>query len=136
MRRAGKQDPDVLKAVKDETHMAVVPDFFLGEPAVPCACPQNPFRLNERLRIQKGVFLVPGSIELPFEENLTAMTGHDSGNVRKLIIPLVDRRKALPQLFEMNISQTSLFPGLDGYARSLRVYDPEYELKPWSEANV
>ena len=37
------------------------------------ACPQNPFRLNERLTIQKGVFMCPGNVTVPFEENLGSL---------------------------------------------------------------
>ncbi len=134
MNRSGKKNAELLQKLYEEEDMENIPRFFWGDPAVPCACPQNPFRLNERLQIQKGVFLIPGSVEIPFEENLCQMPGHDdSGNIFKLIIPFASRREALRQLFEMNISRTSLFPGLDGYARSLGVYTPDFEAKLWSE---
>lgn len=127
MKNAGKDKADMLKEFYEETHMAIVPDFFFKAPSVPSVCPQNPFRLAERLRIQKGVFVIPGSIELPFEENVRAMPGYNvAENFVKLIIPHGVRREALRRLFDMNISRTSLFPGLDGFSQALGVYDPDY----------
>jgi hypothetical protein len=32
----------------------------------------NPFRMNERLTIQQGVFLIQGNIKIPFLQNLKA----------------------------------------------------------------
>jgi hypothetical protein len=120
MKQARKKGADRLKKPPDETYGKAFAECFLRDRPVQCVCAQNPFRLNERLRVQSGVFLVPGSIEAPFEDNLSAMDGHDdSTNVFKLIIPKRLRRSALCRLFEMNISCTSLFPGLDGYARTL-----------------
>jgi hypothetical protein len=129
---AGRQNAALLKALYTEKDMENVPEFFFGTPPCPCASPQNPFRLNERLGIQKGVFLIPGSVDFTFEENLCAMHGHqDIQNIVRLVVPHSDRREALRELFDMNISRTNLFPGLDGYARSLGVYHPDYE-PPWS----
>ena len=133
MSAVGKKNAPLLKELYVEEHMELIPPFFLDDPVVPCACPQNPFQLNERLRIQKGVFLSPGSIEIPFEDNLKAMRKHDDGaNILRVVIPHRLRREALRELFEMNISRTSLFPGLDGYARSLGVYHPDFETPSWS----
>jgi hypothetical protein len=49
----------------------------------------------------------------------------------QIVIPVSMRREALQQLHNMNISRTSLFPGLDGYARSLGVYHPAFDPKQW-----
>ena len=64
----------------------------------------------------------------PFMKNLEGLPGHsDKDHVVQLIIPLDQRREALRALFQMNINRTSLFPGLDGYARSLGIYHPVLE---------
>jgi hypothetical protein len=82
--------------------------------------------------MQKGIFLIPGDIEKTFMDNLEAMPGYDiAENVLKLIIPRCNRNEFLKHLFDMNISHTILFPGLDGFARSLGVYTPAYTAKPW-----
>jgi hypothetical protein len=58
---------------------------------------------------------------MAFEENLLAVPGVlDSRNLRKLCL----RRSALADAFislrRMNIGYRTLFPGIDGYARSQR----------------
>jgi hypothetical protein len=89
------------------------------------ACPINPFRLNERLTIQKSVFMCPGDVTKPFEFNLRELNrSGESGNVVKLLIKLKRRRKFLNSLSAMNVSRATLFPGLDGFAQSLMVSLP------------
>jgi len=101
--------------------------LFRSEEPVAFACPVNPFRLNERLHTQRGVFLAAGDIQRPFAKNLEALDKHDSREyVKKFIIPGTKRRDILKGLFNMNISRRSLFPGLDGYARTLGVYHPVF----------
>jgi hypothetical protein len=85
----------------------------------------GPFQLDERLSIQKGVFLYPCDARLSFETNLKGMSGwNDSSKVLKLIVSSDERRTALKVLHSMNISRATLFPGLDGFAQSLKVYHP------------
>ena len=60
-------------------------------------------------------------------DNLRALKGHERpANVLRITIPKSMRRKALEDLYYMNISRTSLFPGLDGYSQSLAVYNYAY----------
>ncbi len=88
-------------------------------------CPLNPFELNERLTIQKGVFMCPGDVRKSFECNLRDFSGWDEkGNIKKIIIPNRLRRKVLHFLSDMNISRATLFPGLEGFAQSLKVSLP------------
>lgn len=86
----------------------------------------NPYRLNERLVAQQGVFLCPGDVSKPFEENLAALfSKRDSrNNLIKFTITGVQtqRRKILQVLRQMNIDRATLFPGLDGFAQSLRTW--------------
>ena len=85
----------------------------------------GPFQLDERLTIQKGVFLYPCRAEETFEGNLKAMPGaSDPSKVLKLIILHKEHRQALKTLYSMNISRATLFPGLDGFAQSLKLYYP------------
>jgi len=44
-----------------------------------------------------------------------------SENVIQLVIPISERARALEQLRLMNITRASLFPGLDGFAQSMRL---------------
>lgn len=89
------------------------------------ACQMNPFRLNERLTIQKGVFMCPGNVTLPFESNLRNLKGwNEKENIVKIIIQQQVREKALGLLSNMKISRATLFPGLEGFAQSLMISLP------------
>lgn len=86
----------------------------------PSVWPVNPFRLNERLTIQKGGFLAPADIGRPFVENLTALEGYrEKQNITKYVLPKEGIPKMLGELYTANVTEASLFPGLDGFARSL-----------------
>jgi hypothetical protein len=125
LKKAGKAGADKMKEPFFDGHEAIVKGLFLDEPYVAAAWPINPFRLNERLRIQQGIFLVPGDISKSFTENIEALEGYDHpDSVLKIIIPAAERPNALRGLFQMGISRTNLFPGLDGFAHSLNVFHP------------
>jgi hypothetical protein len=92
----------------------------------------NAFALNERLSVQKGVFLCPGDITIPFEKNLLA-GGPNPEKLLRFEISTTPRarRDMLQALDRMNINSTSLFPGLDGFARSLKLLPwMRYRLRP------
>jgi hypothetical protein len=105
------------------------PEFFrkvfLNEPTTSAGftlvAPLQPFRMNQRLVIQQGLFLCPGNIMLSFEQNLLAFASNlDFANhVHKFQIPNSLRLDALAALNKMNINQGTLFPGIDGFAQSL-----------------
>ncbi len=94
--------------------------------------PVTPYRLNERMAIQQGVFLFPTNLASIFQDNLYSMFGvdsteplnvftpHNAYDAIKLIIPISSQKEILTDLHKMNITAASLFPGLDGYARSLK----------------
>ena len=89
---------------------------------IPLVCGVNPFRLNQRLSIQQGVFLCAGDISKTFEENLTAMyAGNEAKKPLLKCVITLDRpamQDAVQRLININMTRTSLFPGLDGFARS------------------
>ncbi len=97
-----------------------------------------PERMNERLSIQQGLFLVPCDLGVPFEENLAAVFGLPPDFLRRghliewggdalppdAAIVRIElsaglHTDALRDLHAMNVTSASLFPGLDGFARSL-----------------
>jgi hypothetical protein len=106
--------------------------------------PVAPVRQNERIMAQQGLFLVPCCAGFTFAVNFAHTFLHcstegindvegspkyspDRHNGRcmaqltavKLILPFKVRLKTLVSLRRMNIHEASLFPGLDGFARSL-----------------
>jgi hypothetical protein len=87
----------------------------------------TPRRLNERLVIQQGTFLCPGDVSKPFEENLLALLSTVSRSeaqahfIKITVEANVETRKDILQsLQRMNMNHATLFPGLVGFAQSLR----------------
>ena len=90
----------------------------------------NPYFLNQRLTAHQGAFLFAGDIRRPFCENLKSMQGwHLGENVFKLYLRFDNMMKvgAVKTLKRMNVSSAVLFPGLDGFARSLGEELPFYD---------
>lgn len=84
--------------------------------------PENPFQLNDRLTTQQGVFLCPADLGVRFVDNLRAMLDWNLGsNVVKLCLDLNDSGaiEFARNLKEMNLSFAALFPGFEGFARSI-----------------
>ncbi len=91
--------------------------------------PINPYRLNERLVIQQGLFLCPGDVSSSFEANLAALA-QDNGSKKDFSGSLIkytikndsQLRKQIIQRFQrMNMNRATLFPGLDGFSQSLEM---------------
>jgi hypothetical protein len=86
----------------------------------------TPFRLNEKLIIQQGTFLLHGNIQHGFVENLSEQKVYASKSAKKLFRITIKtnvkgKKEILHELNEMNINGAVLFPGLDGFAKSLRI---------------
>lgn len=125
-------DPSLWEKFVDpfftEEREEVIHEIFFTGPEKPLVCLVNPFHMNQRLKIQQGIFLMQGAVNIPFMDNLKALRGYDNPkNVKKIIIPLNVRRDVQKGLFSMNLSQATLFPGLDGFARSLGEFLPLLE---------
>lgn len=76
--------------------------------------------------------MIPGNITQPFMTNLKALRTSDAtGHIIKIIIPYRESKKAIKKLYSMDISRTNLFPGLDGYAQSLKVWSPVFQPVNW-----
>lgn len=83
--------------------------------------PVTPYHLNDRLSAQQGTFMASGDITKTFQENMEAGYRKASGlQILKVEFSQTERRKAIFELGRMNIHQGTLFPGLQGFAESLR----------------
>ena len=104
--------------------------------------------MNERLAVQQGLFLFPSNVGSAFEENLAGVFNsqadvfkntaaftyepekHDdimkhilpNITVLKIIVPRYLREEILRDLWSMNVSSATLFPGIDGFTRSLNYH--------------
>src|SRR5262245_11313578 len=88
---------------------------------VPFVSADDPFIMNQRIIAQSGTFVVPGVLDQSVEQILSEVGGAQPAEwIRKFILP-VDfvRPTAMAALYRMNVSNATLFPGLDGTARSL-----------------
>ena len=92
----------------------------------PVVLPVEPLRSNQRTLAQQGLFLCANTHVFSFEDCLKYVLRHgrESGRLRgtalfKVRVPGGQRAAVLRELARMNISYATLFPGLDGFARSL-----------------
>lgn len=110
---------------------------LLGGRLPPSVWPTNPFRLNERLTIQKGLFLAPGDVTRSFSENLAGLRGHDSpAHVTCFVMPPSAIDDISRDLYEANVTEATLFPGLDGFAKLFFVYGRHLPLDGFAWENL
>jgi len=87
--------------------------LWMGEPA----------RMDRRLVAQSGTFAMPGVLDKSIDEILDRYPSKDR-LIRKIVLPRYTRDEGLRMLYRMNITNASLFPDLEGLAKSIR-----YELE-------
>lgn len=94
-----------------------MPILWFGEPSV----------MDARLVAQSGLFVLPGILDRPLGEILRHYGGSDELLTMFLLAPAM-REDAMRSLYRMNVTYATLFPDLDGLARSV-----SYELEAiWS----
>ena len=84
-----------------------LPVVWFGEPSV----------MDRRLVAQSGLFVVPGQLDQALDHILD---GYDAPAplLVKYVLPLAMRAQAMHALYRMNVTNASLFPDLEGLARS------------------
>jgi len=77
----------------------------------------EPYTMNRRLIAQSGTFAVPGVLDVAIENMLPDA---DQENIlAKCVLQHSVREVAMRELYRMNITFATLFPDLDGLARSM-----------------
>ena len=84
----------------------------------------EPFVMNKRLIAQSGTFVVTKTLDKPIEQ-IVSVYDDPAEVLARLDFPLQARNEAMRALYSMNITRATLFPGLDGLARSL-AYELEF----------
>ena len=79
----------------------------------------EPFQFNPRLGAQQGLFAIQTDLSVSFIENLQAHNRYSFEKFQKIIIKNTLRETALAHLRAMNITSETLFPGVEGFARSI-----------------
>lgn len=85
-----------------------LPVLWFGEPS----------QMDRRLAAQSGLFVVPGVLDQSLDQIL-AHYGHTGELLHQFILSPRMRAEAMQALYRMNITYATLFPDLDGLARSL-----------------
>lgn len=83
------------------------------------------FRMPQRVVAQSGTFLVCGHLGMTVEQILSSYPGEGELLIEFILDTANLRADAMASLYSMNITQATLFPGLDGLARSM-AYEFEY----------
>jgi len=130
---------------KQKTHRKIVTQIIKNNMNENTIINVEPYFLNERMSIQKGLFLFLGNDENTFETTFCHMFNlehNDSitSNIKsveyknlkkrdvekalliKMNLPIKEKGAILYDLIRMNITAATLFPGLDGYVRSMKSY--------------
>jgi hypothetical protein len=88
----------------------------------------EPYRVNERLKIQQGLLLLGNHPLFPFHNCLTNLLLHAKNGGRpstqwlhKINVASGTRVDVLRTLDKVNINSATLLPGLDGFCQSLQV---------------
>jgi len=85
----------------------------------------DPFRMPQRVVAQSGTFLVSSHLGVTVEDILARYPGTGELLIKFVLKTAKLRAEAMASLYSMNITQATLFPGLDGLARSM-AYEFEY----------
>jgi hypothetical protein len=98
-------------------------DRFFGINKFPLLWFGEPSEMDARLIAQSGLFVLPGVLDQPLEQVLAHYGGSDGLLTMFLLAPEI-RDEAMRALYRMNVTYATLFPDLDGLARSV-----SYELE-------
>ncbi|WP_078428355.1 FRG domain-containing protein [Alkalihalobacterium alkalinitrilicum] len=87
----------------------------------------DPYQKNERLRIQQGVFLVPSLINKTMDDilkvyNIKNSKLHGKEVTYKLVFNKENLQDYWYKLMQMNITHETIYPGLEGFCRSLKLH--------------
>lgn len=81
--------------------------------------------MPQRVVAQSGTFLVSSHLGMSVEDILASYPGSDELLVQFVLQTSKLGTEAMASLYSMNVTQSTLFPGLDGLARSM-AYEFEY----------
>ena len=98
-------------------------DAYFARNQLPLIWFGEPSEMDSRLVAQSGLFVVPGVLDQPLDAILASYGGSE-GRLIKFVLPLEMRNDAMRALYRMNVTYATLFPDLDGLARSV-----SYELE-------
>lgn len=114
--------PELAREAIDPRNQENLKRYYLSN-QYPIVWPGEPWSMDRRIVAQAGTFMLPGTIADSIEDLLNAYE-YKAPLLAKIVLPLDIRAEAMQALYRMNISSATLFPDLDGLARSI-----SYELE-------
>lgn len=130
-------DPKVKKIFETDHNLMNIDNFIVATECAKGVIKLNSYKQNVRQIYQQGTFLFPLNLEVPFEENLYATIKND--NVLRIIVPYKWKSEIIRRLYRMNVTYSTVYPGIDGFSRSLNhlhhidgLLKPEVGIKDYS----
>ena len=108
---------NILKLYERDYNIISIDDFIKTVNSGNGIIKLNSFKQNQRQIIQQGTFLFPTNIEKPFEDNMNKYLRKNK--IKKIELPYSIKSEVIKKLYRMNISYTTLYPGIEGFSRSL-----------------
>lgn len=102
----------------DQTFEEIIEESQKGD--FNCIVPVEPENQNQRYHLQQSIFLAQGNPYISILDQLDFIRKDLlKKTFMKVTIPQGEKKNAIRDLIKMNINRATLFPGLDGYAKSL-----------------
>jgi len=125
-----RTDENILKIIKKDNSLTYIDKRLIEDCALMFSILENnfdgfyianPFRMNDRLTIQQGTFLIPCNIKKSFQQNIKVDEKLRLGIMKKYVLIMNKKfqKDLLRHLKQMNINSAVLFPGLQGFVESL-----------------
>ncbi|EAR62092.1 FRG domain-containing protein [Neptuniibacter caesariensis] len=114
--------PQMTRDAIDPRNSDSLSRYYLSN-QYPIVWPGEPWSMDRRIVAQAGTFMLPGRIDVSVEQLLNEYE-YEEPILAKIILNPEIRKEAMEALYRMNISSATLFPDLDGLARSI-----QYELE-------
>ncbi|MDB5856324.1 MAG: hypothetical protein JWQ76_13 [Ramlibacter sp.] len=115
-------DPSLTRA-KIDPRVAGNFDSYFARNQLPVIWFGEPSEMDSRLVAQSGLFVLPGLLDKPLDAILDGYGGSEN-LLTQFVLPATMREEAMRALYRMNVTYATLFPDLDGLARSV-----SYELE-------
>ena len=115
-------DPSLTRGKIDPRVPGNFDAYFAGN-KLPVIWYGEPSEMDSRLVAQSGLFVLPGVLDKPLDAILDGYGGSEE-LLTQFVLPASMREEAMRALYRMNVTYATLFPDLDGLARSV-----SYELE-------
>ena len=116
-RKSPVHDPELTRSTIDPRAKGNFAKYFLPN-THELLWVGEPRQMDQRLVAQSGTFVVPGVLNKTLDQIIDNYQA-DQGLIKKIILSQSMRFEAMQALYRMNINHSTLFPDLDGLARSM-----------------